>query len=685
MRNKFLVCKLSLAISSALMVAGCGGSSDGENPVGATTSGHAFQSSLVCADADLNGVCSEQEKLITDVSGYAQQRQYDGAILTASPGMELVTPFTTLIHSEMMFNPTISNDIEQAKASLQSKLGDHVGVNFASLDTTYGPKDKSNVLLKSLKKAQTDGKQAAYTNIAHALDLMIEHKTLDLSGVDVAGTASRHLQIEDALVVRGSQSVPEFSGAKSIALNPASSQIVFLTANDVVMQIDSSSRNKPVTLDNGLASQANSGLISIRSHDDDYDDHDDDDDDDDDDHHGGGTGGVEIPVESNEIIQLVPTLNGSQAYKVYKPTSYASPTESDICNSKGANGIFLSSLTSTNNNSGAKAFKIDTYSSRSGGTLPPIPTPKPKPAETPDSSQSCINDNFTKVIPLLQSGSLLAVKNTGSSIYSQQEVRLLSADKLAMNNWRHALKSSSPQIMPSYDQSEALIVYKNYFSSANLAAEVINTTNLSTKMTIDKLNLKTANIVANQQILLGLDSNKLEWVSNSIQQTVLGELDVDSTISKIATSKDGKISAVATANTLYIVDNTNRTLVVKEVLSSSAINSLYVLAEKVIALTSSGVDYYQFRNISGPALKVGSQLVTKELLKKWEDSGNSSWNSTNLGYILSQTGTESSISDKFKNVNLSFSPSNATTSSGITGVNVSGLERGEWLTFYKAL
>ena len=91
------------------------------------------------------------------------------------------------------------------------------------------------MLLKSLKKAQTDGKQAAFTNIVHALDLMNEYKTLDLSGVDVTGTASRHLQIEDALVVLGSQSVPEFSGAKSIALNPASSQIVFLTANDVVV------------------------------------------------------------------------------------------------------------------------------------------------------------------------------------------------------------------------------------------------------------------------------------------------------------------------------------------------------------------------------------------------------------------------------------------------------------------
>lgn len=686
MHNKFLICKLSLAISSVLMVSGCGGSSDSENPVGSTASGYAFLDSLVCADADLNGVCSDQEKQIADVSGYAQQRQYDGAILTASPGMKVVTPFTTLIHSEMMFNPTVSNDVEQAKASLQSKLGDHVGINFSVLDSTHGSKDLSNLLLKSLKKAQSDGKQSSYTNIAHALDLMIEHKTLDLSNIDVAGTVSRHLQIEDSLVVRGSQSVPQLSGAKSIALNPASSQIVFLTANDVVMQIDSSSRNKPVTINGDPASQAVSGLVSIRSHDDDDDDHDDHDDDDDDHDgdHGGGTGGGEIPVDSSEIIQLVPALNGVQAYKVYKPTAYVSPTSSDICNSQGANGVFLTSLNGSNNNNvGVKAFAIDTYSSRSGGTLPPIP--KPNPAVPPKSSESCINDNFAAVVPLLQSGSLLAIKNTGSSIYSQQELKLLSANKLDMKNWSHALKASSPQVISSYDESEALIVYKNYFSNSNLAAEVIDTSNLSTKMTIDKLNLKTANIVVNQQILLGLDSNKVEWVSNSIQQTVLGELTVDSAISKIATSRDGKTSAITTASSLYIVDNMTRTLLVTESLSNNAIKSLYVLEDKVIVLTSSGVDYYQFRNISGPALKVGSQLVTKELLKKWEDSGNSNWNSTNLGYILSQTGTASEISDKFKNVNLSFSPTNATTSSGISGVHVSGLERGEWLTFYKGL
>ena len=228
MQNKLFMRKLSLAVTSALMISGCGGSSDGKSSVGSKASGYAFLDSLVCADADLNGVCSHQEKQISHVSEYAQQRLYNGAILTASPNMKLVTPFTTLIHSEMMFNPTVSNDIEQTKASLQSKLGDHLGINFSVLDSTHGPKKLSKLLLNSLKIAQRDGKQSPYTNIAHALDLMIEHKTLDLSNVDVAGTFSRHLQIADSLVVRGSQSVPQLSGAKSIMLSPASSRIVLL-------------------------------------------------------------------------------------------------------------------------------------------------------------------------------------------------------------------------------------------------------------------------------------------------------------------------------------------------------------------------------------------------------------------------------------------------------------------------
>ncbi|MCZ8488870.1 hypothetical protein O9992_21935 [Vibrio lentus] len=75
---------------------------------------------------------------------------------------------------------------------------------------------------------------------------MSEHKTLDLSShnINTSGTVSSDIyQIGDSVVRVAPQSVLQFTGAKSIALNPASSQIVLLTANDVVMQIDSSSRN----------------------------------------------------------------------------------------------------------------------------------------------------------------------------------------------------------------------------------------------------------------------------------------------------------------------------------------------------------------------------------------------------------------------------------------------------------
>ncbi|MCW1891493.1 hypothetical protein OK016_29215 [Vibrio chagasii] len=50
-----------------------------------------------------------------------------------------------------------------------------------------------NVLLKSLKKQDKLIESKLHTQILPMLDLKIEHKR-DLSDVDVAGTASRHLQ-----------------------------------------------------------------------------------------------------------------------------------------------------------------------------------------------------------------------------------------------------------------------------------------------------------------------------------------------------------------------------------------------------------------------------------------------------------------------------------------------------------
>ncbi|MCZ8488869.1 hypothetical protein O9992_21930 [Vibrio lentus] len=56
------------------------------------------------------------------------------------------------------------------------------------------------------------------------------------------------------------------------------------------------------------------------------------------------SGGGEIPVDSSEIIQLVPALNGVQAYKVYKPTAYVIVHIEDICTA----GALMACSTSLN-------------------------------------------------------------------------------------------------------------------------------------------------------------------------------------------------------------------------------------------------------------------------------------------------------------------------------------------------
>ncbi len=123
-----------------------------------------------------------------------------------------------------------------------------------------------------------------------------------------------------------------------------------------------------------------------------------------------------------------------------------------------------------------------------------------------------------------------------------------------------------------------------------------------------------------------------------------------------------------------------RTLLVIESLSNNAIKSLYVLEDKVIALTFRARTIISSGNISGPALaKVGSQLVTKELKSGKTAAIQIGIPPTWVTFFKRVQQVKSPITIKRKP--LSFSPTNATTSSGIPGVHASGLERGEWANF----
>lgn len=670
MQTNFLLSKLALAITSAFVVSGCG-SDESSSP---TNSTYAYQNSTVCADTDLSGSCSDYESQLLSTSGYSKMVNYGGAVLTASEAMTIVTPFTTLIHSEMLFNPSVGNNVESAKASLQTKLGEKAGIDFSTLDTSHGPKAQSDIVLKSLKKAQNDGKQSVYANISHALDLMIANETFDLTNINVAGTPSRHMDLDGSVVVHGSQSLPDLNGAKSTEINPANGQLVLITSSDEVKQIDTMARNQ------NIAVQAHASLALK------YDD--DDDDDDDDDHYTGGTVG-NLPGyqngQSNQIIQLVPALNSVQAYKVYQPTSAVAKQASDVCTAQGSNGIFLTSIAEplkaqTSASQSVTAFAIDTYAGASGVV---IPTPTPAKPTVPTSSSACFNDNFETLYPLYQQKSLLAVKATSS--YGNKELKLLDSTDLSMKAVSYSLKTASSSIITSFDETEVLILDSSSGSGTKFMPEIIDSRTLLNKTTLDKPNVVAGTFVAENQLLLGLNTNVIQWVTKAIDPTTISDLSLDAAIKLMATSPDGKVSAISTTSSLYVVDNVKRKLIKQFALSGSAVDKLFVLEDKVLTLSAAKLDYYQFKNIEGPTLKLAGQLVTKELLKQWEIQGNSNWDSTNLGYVLDQVGIDASIADSFNNISLRFRPTNSVNANAIQGVDISGLERGQWVSLYKSL
>ena len=196
---------VAIAVSAAISLYGCGGSdsSDSTSP----TASYAHYNQKACADTNFDGQCSQYEQKVLLGSGYPKMLNVGGAILTAPGDLDIISPFTTLIHSEMLYNPLVQGQVVNAKAHLQAKLGNYVDVNFDTLDINYGPKNESQVLTQSLIQAQQSGPRGAspLVKIAHALDVMIKYKTLDLSSINLDKESSQQLNLDGAVLIHGSQ------------------------------------------------------------------------------------------------------------------------------------------------------------------------------------------------------------------------------------------------------------------------------------------------------------------------------------------------------------------------------------------------------------------------------------------------------------------------------------------------
>ena len=684
MLKKHSLCNLALSISGALLLSACGGGSGDSDSAQTSSNVYRYSNLTPCADTDSDGTCSTYEQQIAFTGDYANIVNDDGAILTAPKGSDLVSPFTTLIHSEMLFNPTLNGEPAQASSYLQTALGDKVGVNFSTASSTQGPKEQTETLLQSLRQAQTQGEHGPMLNIAHALDVMIANQTLDLSGFDLRNEPNRHVSLDGQLIIHGSQTDSSLTGAKSVAFNPANNKIVLVDSAESVKQIDITNTNSSELAELQAARQLQEELqfdaySSASSHDDD-------DDDDDDDHYDWETilDLLGQQAQEHKLVQIVPALNGVQSYKLYQPKNSYSSNNSKTCtkaSAESSSGVFLASLYENKPQAASHTQKIDAYASASGSVPLPKPKPTPLPKTTDKRAKGCFNDNFNWIKPLYSQNVILAELDGGYS--SPDQLRRLKADSLSMGSESFALSSTQNVVVPSLDETELLVVDDG--GSGNAVLLNSRTLRETRPATIAVTNASTATFAANNQLLFGLKSNKIIWVEKTTAATQLASLDVDSTVRILKTSPNGEYSAAVTNNSLYILNNNSRTKVKKVTLEGSDVKELFVLNNKAVTVHSDGLNYVQFSDISGPKLKVAAQLMTSSFKDEWAEIPGMDWGPRRLSNILEMKGVSESVYNQFLQIDIEWLPTEASQVSDVTGVNISGLERGTWVTLYKDL
>ncbi len=265
---------------------------------------------LSCADVNLNGRCDTgEERHVLKTLSAAQniENQHlliqsgEGFILSAPkiPGKHLITPFTTLIQNELLFNPLTWNSGNQTPIDIASDYLDaqFPGHNFKQYLSEPGPRADADKILTSLKHTFSYQPNNKYCAIAATVDKMVA--THSFSVQLSAGEINNNCRYHSARLRRLNSG---FQGTvRDFDSNSANGVVIAIDDNDefktwfiaahTVTAADaetepSGSRLQVASHPAAQQETAHSGLPVIKftalDDDDDYYDYDDDDDDDDD-------------------------------------------------------------------------------------------------------------------------------------------------------------------------------------------------------------------------------------------------------------------------------------------------------------------------------------------------------------------------------------------------------------------
>lgn len=660
MNGKYKLSRVATILASCSLVISCGG----EQTNMTTSDIYDYSKLSICLDTDRNNACGPQEQKVTSLASVASSNTAPyliddaGYLLTAPASAKVVSPFTTLIQNEVLFNPQVSGSELQAKMYLQQLFGTQYDIDFNKLNSEHGPKEPTELLLASFKYALSLQGGSKALKISAAVDKMVSTSNFDITKtLAQADLDNSYVNLSNRYLIPGSYPVYTLFSPRSITMNENTGMLLALIYGDKLLQVDTTTG-----WTHTFSPASTTPLLPVMST------YDDDDDDDDDDHHGGTS-------QPTSLMTLAAQGNHNKnVYLIYQPTIYGDNTVSNTCNSTGTNGIYLTEL---GKNSQAlplaSAPIIDTFSSASGGT------PTPVEPTLPDSSADCKNNHINNLEVHYDQSWVTAVFTNG---YAQNaELQQLSSSTLKPTGKRYGLSSTHPRLISSKAQKSLLVL-----QTSGTAAAVINTETLDARSEIIKDNIDHAAFVNDDSHLIVSDkTNTLSWFDIDQPSSPAATLVLGENITKLASTPNGKFSAALTDKNIYLINNESKNVIYSQPYVQRNVYGMSMLSNRIIISRSGSVDYIQFDNLTGAPIKVAQQMISKDLLERWSAASGSQLTAMTLDKLLQDIGEEDEISQQFSNIDLQWRPASATSVADVKEVIITGDYRDQRISLSKAI
>ena len=189
---------VTLALSGGVFLSGCGGSSSSPTSAPITPGVDKTKAFTACIDSNINALCEsheQSEKLAIwgETSLYSQEFPLaltgEGLVLTAPIASTEISPWTTLIQSEIQFSP--------AQGDLQDYLSKALALQQAGLSS-----EQAKALIASIKmvfaastssrnSAKNDVQASPYQILAVLTDAVISTQSFAIDRVDLTEAAKR--------------------------------------------------------------------------------------------------------------------------------------------------------------------------------------------------------------------------------------------------------------------------------------------------------------------------------------------------------------------------------------------------------------------------------------------------------------------------------------------------------------